>query len=263
VSVFLIGWDVGSWKCSGDSQDAIRVLRCDGASLVSVGEFEGNLLKQLHGQAPSLAALLSAAGVDISDDSKLILAIDAVFGWPIQFLKLLGGDASYLPHCGDRNTSNRYLYRETERFLDDMFAMGSHPPMTAVGDAIGGAGAKAQWFIRHIRNSTPCYVPPLDAWDLTAAAAATISLIEVYPSAAKLSGAFQEIALPAGTKASVLGKGDAEDAMRSALVAACYAETIGLIGNGYPHVYLTTGKHTAQLNQSAIGTEGWIFTPTK
>jgi hypothetical protein len=263
VSLYLIGWDVGSWKCTGESQDAIRILRCDGGSLVSVGQFEGNLLTQLNGHPPSLMVMLSAAGVRLPDDHKLIVAIDAVFGWPTQFLKLLAGDASYLPNCADRNTANRYLYRETERFLDGTFAMGSHPPMTAVGDAIGGAGAKAQWFLRHIRNAGNCFVPPLDPWTTGAAAGANLSLIEVYPSAAKFSSAFNEMTVPHGTKVSVLGKGDEADAMRAALIAACYAETIGLISNGYPHVYLPSGAHIAQLDQSAITTEGWIFTPTQ
>ena len=79
-------------------------------------------------------------------DATLVIAIDAVFGWPQQFVELLCGKTNFTPQVGkkDKNTENKYLYRETERFLVNAFSLKSpNLPKTAVGDAIGSAGTKA------------------------------------------------------------------------------------------------------------------------
>ena len=140
-NVFFFGWDVGPWKCSGESKDGLQLLRWDGDGLSVVGTpFHGNLLDG-NPNPFSLERLLSAVGVQESlpINSRLVLAIDAVFGWPRQFRYLLEQHPDYAPELGARVriTQNKYLYRETERFLDSEFELGSHPPMTAVGDAIG------------------------------------------------------------------------------------------------------------------------------
>lgn len=263
--VLFVGWDVGPWKCSGDSQDAIHALRWSGQDLLPIGNpFRGNLLSELKGGI-TVDSLLAVAGIrERPIDCKVIIGIDAVFGWPKAFVGLVGGTSVQTPSTGkgDRNTKNRYLYRETERFLDGRFDLKSHPPMTAVGDAIGSAATKAQHVIIALRKQHGCYVPPLDPWDSQRAAHAANTLIEVYPGVTRASGAFQSLELPKGSKVSVLSPGDARDAIRCALVCVCYASTVGIIPAHYPTVFLPTDARSEDgCDVTAVHTEGWVFTP--
>ncbi|MBE3099097.1 MAG: DUF429 domain-containing protein [Planctomycetes bacterium] len=264
TDIFFLGWDVGPWKCSGESQDALQLLKWGNGTLSLAGtSFRGNLLESAGGQ--TVQALLKAAGqANVPANTRVVVAVDAVFGWPKEFRSLLESKVDYLPRCGksDRNTGNKYLYRETERFVDEKFDLGSHPPMTAVGGAIGSAGTKAQFFVARARKANECYVPPLDTWDVQRARQGRVTIIEVYPGVTKFSRAFKEIVLPGGAKASLLGKGDLADAMRAALVAACYASTAGVIEASFPKVYVPTDATLEdRYDVEAIQTEGWIFSP--
>jgi hypothetical protein len=259
--VYFLGWDVGAWKCTG-SKDALHLLKWSDRVLTSEGKFLGNLLEETGGRV-GIRDLLDSLEPPAPTVETLIIAVDAVFGWPKQFSALLNGTTTPIkPDQGQRCTRNRYLYRETERFLDDHLKMGSCFPKSAVGDRIGNAGTKAQYFLNHMRSDGDCYVPPLDAWDKQRAAAAATTIIEVYPSAVKFSRGYREgVKLPNGKPASSLNPGDADDAIRAALVAACYAETIGILSSGYPLVWLPSDASAKEYDSAAIAQEGWIFTP--
>jgi hypothetical protein len=89
-----------------------------------------------------------------------------------------------------------------------------------------------------------------------------LTIIEVYPSALKFSNAYKkDVRLPDGTAASSLDSGDAKDAIRAALGAACYAETVGMISGGFPKVWLPSDAGSDHYAMEAISREGWIFTP--
>jgi hypothetical protein len=265
--VYLLGWDVGPWKCSGKSKDALHAMKWPGGiepRLTNEGKpFRGNLLEETGGKT-GIDDLLKVVGVRLELPAKLILAVDAVFGWPQQFLSLIGGKTPYTPKhgCDEKATQNQYLYRETERFLVDRFPMRSNPPMTAVGDAIGNAGTKAQYVINRMRTGGDFYVPPFDTWDMQCAAEKSLTIIEVYPSALKFSNEYKkDVELPDGTAASSLDSGDAKDAILAVLAAACYAESIGMISGGFPKVWLPPDADSAHYDEEAISREGWIFTP--
>ena len=89
-------------------------------------------------------------------------------------------------------------------------------------------------------------------------------MIEVYPGVTQFSNLFGEMDFPSGTKVAMLGKGDAADSMRCALVAACYANTVGIIQHGLPKVYVPSDAYAKNgYDVKAIQTEGWIFTPQR
>jgi hypothetical protein len=262
--VFFLGWDVGPWKCTGDSKDALHVLRWSNRRMTSEGQpFRGNILRMTDG-GTGIDDLLQLVQVKVRPTAKLVIAIDAVFGWPKQFIGLTKRRTRFTPECSFRcrSTHNRYLYRETERFLDDKLGMGSNMPKTAVGGRIGNAGTKAQYFINRIRGTYSCYVPPFDQWDPKAAGASEVTLIEVYPGAAKCSKGYRNWMKHAdGKLAAGLGQGDETDAIHSALVAGCYAETVGMISGGFPPVWVPTDASGGGYDLEAITREGWIFTP--
>lgn len=267
-SMLLVGWDVGPWKCSGDSEDALVLLGWDGSRLSVVGSgFHGNILTRMT-TGTDLAAFLGVAGwTEPLSGAKVVVAVDAVFGWLRQFVELVSGSSTYQPNTRkeDRNTDNKFLYRETERFLIDAMKLKSpNLPKTAVGDAIGSAATKAQYLLSGLRKRDILYVPPLDPWDQTKAKDAQVTVIEVYPGVTKFSPAFENLDLPHGAKLKLLGKGDPEDAMRCAMVAACYAGMIGQVPLAFPNLYLPTDAALqAGYDQEAILSEGWIFSPKK
>jgi hypothetical protein len=235
-SVLLIGWDVGPWKCSGESEDALAVVGWNGSHLSLLGTgFHGNLFTQLPKELCLYSLLALAGWTGPHDGVKIILAVDAVFGWPGRFIELVSGRPDYTPPTGeaDRNTDNRFLFRETERFLITHLNLRSpNLPKTAVGDAIGSAATKAQYVLSSLRRTS--YVPPLDPWNLDKARGAAVTIIEVYPGATKFSSAFENLDLPHGAKVHLLGKSDPEDALRCAMVAACYANMIGALSLDLP-----------------------------
>ena len=267
-SVLLVGWDVGPWKCSGDSEDALALLGWDGSRLSVIGPgFHGNLFTKMCGE-PDLAAFLSVAGWPKPfGEVKVVIAVDAVFGWPRRFVELVSGKSDYKPSTAkdDRNTDNRFLHRETERFLIAVLKLKSpNLPKTAVGDAIGSAATKAQYLLSSLRKRELLYVPPLDPWDQAKAKEARVTVIEVYPGVTKFSPAFENLDLPHGAKVKLLGKGDPDDAMRCAMVAACYGGMVGHLPLAFPSLYVPTdAAHEAGYDREAIASEGWIFSPTK
>jgi hypothetical protein len=268
-SVLLVGWDVGPWKCSGESEDALIVVGWDGNRLTVIEEsgFHGNLFAKMRGKV-DLAALLGVAGwTGPCDGLKVVVAVDAVFGWPRRFVELASGKSNYTPKIGneEKNSDNRFLYRETERFIIDALKLKSpNLPKTAAGDAIGSAATKAQFVLSCLRKQEDIYVPPLDPWEKGRAKDSQVTIIEVYPGVTKFSAAFENIDLPQGTKMRLLGKSDPNDALRCAMVAACYAKMTGFILFNLPALYLPTDATTKEgYDVEAIPTEGWIFTPKK
>src|ERR1700687_3391431 len=113
--VYVLGWDVGTWKCTGDSEDALQMLKCQAGNLSAVGQgFRGNLLLETSGKRTGEALVAATKASPLPAAATLIVAIDAVFGWPRKFAALLDGKADFVPNVGkkDKNTDNKYLYRE-------------------------------------------------------------------------------------------------------------------------------------------------------
>jgi len=255
--VYFLGWDVGPWKCSGDSKDALQLLSFGVNGLQVRGDFHGNLMEKLGGDL-QIDGLLAAVEMGPLD-GPLILAIDAVFGWPWHFNELLQGRAALTVKADGKNIDNQYLFRHTDQFIYDALKFPpTNPPMTAVGDKIGSAATKTQYFLSRLKNRNDCYVPPLDDWDAVRAKSDHISIIEVYPGASKRSDHFQGLSLPMGVKMGTLGRSDKEDALRCAMTAFCYADTVGIIEKNAPKVYL---PDEARENLEILKAEGWIFTP--
>ena len=156
---YFLGWDVGPWKCSGKSKDALQLLEFDGGQLLDRGSYHGNLLLKFGGNL-QIANLLNAVGAGPLS-VPLVLGIDAVFGWPTSFVSLTKLHAEFTVDPNAANIHNRYLYRHTEEFVFEKLRFpSSNPPLTAVGDKIGPAATKAQYFLSRLEDRQACYIPP-------------------------------------------------------------------------------------------------------
>lgn len=92
--VLFLGWDVGTWMCKGESEDALQALRWHQGTLSAVGKSYRDNLYLTTGGTITVESLLTDAGVrPLPAEAKVIVAIDAVFGWPRRFRQLLDGKA--------------------------------------------------------------------------------------------------------------------------------------------------------------------------
>ena len=253
----FLGWDVGPWKCSGNSKDALQLLEFDGEQLYDRGAYRGNLLDEFNGDF-QIEDLFRAVKAELPT-VPLVIGIDAVFGWPASFVSLIARNAETSIDPKGLNIHNRYLYRITEEFIySNLKFPNSNPPLSAVGDKIGPAATKAQYFLSRLTNLGECYIPPLDEWNPERAKDADITIIEVYPGASKKSQEFESLPAPSGLTMSAIGSGDQADATRCAMTAYCYAATVGLIDAPAPQVHLPSELPDSK---QEIEIEGWIFAP--
>ena len=148
MATYYVGWDVGAWKCSekGKSCDAIVWAREEGSSSalrskLQVNEFIGNIGEKVDFQKITVPQILQNLIPKMGGDDDVYIAIDAALGWPCEFMNLLNGKSDYMPNLDEKIFSNRFLYRETERYVYNQ----TKPkvlPKTTVGDRIGGHSAK-------------------------------------------------------------------------------------------------------------------------
>jgi len=271
---WFLGWDVGSWMCSGTSWDALRLLCYDenGLAEVHIANWQGrvNLLKKMKFQ-PKLASLVDLLGVQFQAKDKLVIGVDAPLGWPVAFQeltnsgeRLTSGKEDPQFGVGDSFISNPLVYRKTEQFLKNELL--PRRPLSAVADGIGGHASKAQYMLKCMRESRGIfYCPPFDRppFDIPGNEIPSVTIIEVYPSASKASDSYtgKSILWSEGREYNNFEqREDSIDAMHCALTAACYAATVGILDDeSIPKVWLP--EDAEENNLITIQSEGWIYCP--
>lgn len=161
MSTYYVGWDVGAWNCSGgknpQSHDAIAVFDKD-FNFVSCGL--GNIKASLL-NSTNFADFLSKFAVLDKEKNKLpiafykqndrfIIAIDAVLGWPKNFLRLITEPdilreelEALFPNGA--SIGNKFLFRQTEREVGT-----TKMPLSAVKDQIGSQSTKAIFLLKYL-----------------------------------------------------------------------------------------------------------------
>jgi hypothetical protein len=208
-AMYFIGWDVGAWNCDRNprSRDAIVILD---SQLAVVGTpWRANLRTAICEATTAKEWVrklfeLCDAGFPV-EACNVTIAIDTPLGFSEEFLSLATSLRACTESIGESNT-NRYLFRQTERFL---FQKGL-TPMSALKDMIGSQATKGMHALaRFASQSSACGVWT-DGELLTA--------IEAYPAACKGSAIIREL-----RNHAPLGHEDKEDALTCALVAYLHA----------------------------------------
>jgi len=262
--IYFFGCDMGGWQNDDKGKgDALAVCKWLDGECQHV-EATANVLFFPVGNDGVLAERLREA---LSEEARVIVAIDAALGWPTDYVKLVSEASSgirYDQRTFDKAINNPYLYRETERFIR-AFIRKDRDPLTAPGDKFGNNSSKAQMLVAWFREQLPnAYRPPFDDWALDAARSAKHTLIEVYPDASRKSKPFSKLKWPAfGESMADAGNKDIADARICAMTGVCYAMQVGMIDNNgtAPPVCCPDDERISDEAKKRIASEGWIFAP--
>jgi len=173
--VLALGWDVGGWMGAKHGW-AMCTLTEDGRiewpsppvelRIGPTGGFDlGEIVRRLSGSNEPMGA-----------GQRVVLAIDAPLGFPIQFRKLLDGERVELPFP-TREIDSELAYRETDRHVH---ATLGKKPLSASFDKLGNNASVAMVHVRRWCEADGFSVRPL-----TDEGASDREIIEVYPALAK------------------------------------------------------------------------------
>jgi hypothetical protein len=209
--LIFVGWDVGGWNCDNNpsSRDAIVILDSE---LTMLGKaWRGNLRDCLNQSASTkelIRNLLSLCAAHPSPEPvQVTLAIDTPLGFSDEFVGLVGGARYTEPE--ESSETNRYLYRQAERYL---FEMGLKP-LSPIKDMIGSQATKGM----HAVAKFAPIVQRCGVWS----DGEVLTAIEAYPSACKRSGLIQSLRQRVGNQPRK--DQDEMDALTCALVAYLFA----------------------------------------
>ena len=157
MATYYVGWDVGAWQCniSTQSHDAIAVFD-ETFKFVSSGL--GNVKDCLRG-SKDFAGFLSEFA-EKPDKTKFykydnfVIAIDAVLGWPKNFLRLVTTPKISREELNalfpkDENIKNTFIFRQTERAVKTTVKT-KRNPLSAVKDQIGSQSTKALFLLKYL-----------------------------------------------------------------------------------------------------------------
>ena len=197
---YYIGWDVGGWNCDNNSasRDAVVILN---DHIEVVGKWRGNIRKWIN-EADSYQSFLSTVFAEcgaVYQDEEVIIAIDTPLGYSHEFVKLLTEYKNINEVASFRD--NKYLFRETERFLSEK----KYKPLSTVNDMIGSQSTKGIHFISKFARK----IESLGVWRSDNE---LMTVIETYPSA-------NEIVVP---KLLSTEHNDVKDAYKCAVIAQVF-----------------------------------------
>lgn len=141
MATYYVGWDVGAWHCDKNvnSRDAI-VIQKENSEKVFL--FYGNAKNFFS--TTSLDNFFKALFPNCIEEeqNEYNVAVDAVLGWPKEFIALITGkkiNTKELPEC---KKQNHFLLRECERELPEDIQ-----PLSAVQDMLGSQSTKVLFFL--------------------------------------------------------------------------------------------------------------------
>jgi len=264
LEMYAIGWDAGSWLCSGRSQDALVAISVSGKGIKPIGKpFVGRLSVGKH--ARSVQKILTLLRVQVKKAIPVVICVDAALGLPLKAQRLFNHRylrQTFVPPPERNHLDNTFLFRVTDRFIAKRFGV---KPLSVIGDRMGNPSSKALAAVSSLarRHGSHCVVLPFNikwrdiAYPKYCLARYSLHIIETYPAAAKQSQSFASMRFLDGRRIANVGRGDLADAWRCAAMAVCYGKTIGLTKfNQCPSVVMPVS------NWRQVKQEGWIFCPT-
>ena len=264
-STFYIGWDVGAWHCDrpAGSQDAFCILerKRSEKNLNFLGVSRRNFREHLvntNDCESFVKAVFECVKTKVQPDvrSNVIVAIDAPLGVPQAFRDLIVNHWPY-GRVEKEAISNRYLYRETERYLN--LTNKEIKPLSLVMHQIGSQSTKAIDLLHrlNLRQSGFTWVDSDDTVDVRFRA------LETYPAAAekRRPSLLYDLELRGDDNSykDLLNKpidkdnriGDSRDALICAVIAAMWDEDGKL-----------EEPNASSCDLHLVKQEGWIWVPT-
>ncbi len=227
---FFIGWDVGGWNCdkNGKSRDAIVILD---DTLAIVGQpWRGNLRECIATAITTsdwLKALFENCNEKIPEGRvSVTMAIDTPLGFSDEFVGLITRQGCVEPD--ERSGMNRYLFRQTERYLFDR----GLKPLSAIKDMIGSQATKGM----HVLAKFAPKIESCGVWT----DGLGFRAIETYPAACRDTPEVKKLLKGCKT----LGHVDKDDARVCAVVA---------------HLFATKRDTLEEPDDTVPSSEGWIW----
>ena len=243
--ILAVGWDVGGWRGAKQAVAVMRQLdrQRDWVGIPRTFKIEaftqsgGSLLDLIRFGWPDVP-------IDVFDQYRIIVAIDAPLGFPVAFQQLISRKPSAKIELGPE-INNPFAYRETDRWVHQSFGK---KPLSASFDKLGNVATVAMYHAERWAITAGFPIVPFQPDDDHHA------IIEVYPALVKdpaTSVCASQFArhLPGDLPA----RSDKLDAAICALHALAYA----LQGQDRDLPRLV-GPPDA-LVQSAVSVEGWIY----
>jgi hypothetical protein len=237
-NVLAIGWDVGGWE--GDRQGLAAFRFVDGRPTLIAARADCLPKKGSLTLSEFVAWAIGEPSKQHATE-RLILAIDAPFGFPRSLRNLLNG-TPVSEWMREGQISNPYAFRWTDRVIHSRFKT----PLSASFDKLGNNATVAMHHLAIWRRESGLRVLPFDTAEDTASIA-----IEVYPAIVRAGAGgarpqwYHQLA-PDWADAS----GDAADAVVCAALALAWA----FAGQwGLPHL---------EAPPADCRDDGWIFYPS-
>jgi len=229
---FSIGWDVGGWNCdkNSESRDAIVIL--DETTAIVGEPWRGNL-REFINNAATISDWLKTLFIHCeanfpAEPLPVTMGIDTPLGFSDEFVKLVTNRVG-VDSIGSSST-NRYLYRHTERRLFDQ----GLKPLSAVKDMIGSQATKGM----HVLAKFAPQIESCGVWT----DGRGFHTIETYPAACRNTKAVKKFL----NGRNRLKHDDMEDARICALVA---------------HLFATERAAMEAPGNEVPQSEGWIWVP--
>jgi hypothetical protein len=173
-SVIAIGWDVGGWRGTRQGLATVAWSQEHGFTVYCVRRSQSLAKLAKAGQLEDFDQFVKIASGGASAAShRVVLAIDAPFGFPFAFRQLLAGATSRV-NVARGILDNPYAFRRTDLRIKDRFKM----PLSASFDKLGNNATVAMHSLS-IWRAAGLRVLPFDEDDGESAIA-----LEVYPAVA-------------------------------------------------------------------------------
>lgn len=249
-TILGVGWDVGGWI---GRKQGVAVATLNAAGVTWLGSACSFRLSDLGSPDWTLTDLIrqawSAAPADVLDRYRIVLAVDAPFGFPRAFKQLLDSGQAPAFQPDGREIDNPLAYRDCDRWIHEVF---KKKPLSASFDKLGNNATVAMHHVRRLATLHGARALPFDP-----PSADAHTIIEVYPALSKVpkdSCCYPAIERLLPTN-SVAGT-DECDACVCALMALAFASG-GNRGDLPP--IIAPGKEVAD----AARAEGWIYYPSR
>ncbi|WAC18351.1 hypothetical protein OVA24_14020 [Luteolibacter sp. SL250] len=185
MACYYLGWDIGAWRTK--QKDGLWLLDGDGNSL---GKAACGLQQSLADERDLDGFLEFCFGKCLGTEvtprrgDRVVMAVDAPFGFPKDFRSLLGIDGE--GGCSERVDAKAidigYLYRGTEQFVEKRMG---RIPLSPVIHQIGSQTTKVMHFLcRFLFDSSK----EKGVWSVISPGEVEVTVIEVYPATCKTRG---------------------------------------------------------------------------
>lgn len=255
METICLGWDVGGWHGGKDALAALALS--DDGTIRRVGStVRLSLGPVIAERGLTLRSVAQPIGLDreIEAAERVIVGVDAPFGFPVQFQREVGADLASAEGVGgplpDDYIDNPLAYRESDRAV---FSATDKRPLSPSFDKLTNNITKTRAALSQlVRHHSDLRVVPFQQ-DSTRCA-----VVEVYPAlweSARDGDSLDRSLVDILADFATSPTDDERDALLSALAAAAYECARTGRDSSFPDVLLPPD------GEESVREEGWIYGP--